>query len=100
MLDVLAATVKEQVQTAGAKTGAATDVKSGAGVAIYTVMGLVGLVAVVMVIIGGVSIAVAQGDPAKVKKGRTTITFGLVGMAICILAFVITSVVLTALTKA
>ena len=100
MLEVLAATVKQQVQNAGSQTGAATDVKSGVGVAIYTVMGIVGMVAVIMVVIGGVSIAVAQGDPAKVKKGRTTITFGLVGMAICILAFVITSVVLSALTKA
>ena len=99
MMEIFAETVKEQIQNASSKTGAASDVKPGIGTAIYTVMGIVGIVAVVMVIIGGVSIAVAQGDPAKVKKGRTTITFGLVGMIICLLAFVITSVVLNALTE-
>ncbi len=99
MLDIVAATVKEQIQNAGSKTGAATDVKPGVATAIYTVMGIVGIVAVVMVIIGGVSIAVAQGDPKKVAKGRTTITFGIVGMLVCLLAFAITSLVLNALTK-
>ena len=100
MLELLAAKVSDQINTASSGTGAVKDVKPGIGTAIYTVMGVVGIVAVVMVIIGGVSIAVAQGDPGKVKKGRTTITFGIIGMIVCLLAFVITSVVLTALTKA
>ncbi len=54
----------------------------------------VGMVAVVMIILGGVSYATSQGDPGKVKKGKDTIMYGIIGLVISILAFAIINFVL------
>ncbi|MDO4219769.1 MAG: pilin [Candidatus Saccharibacteria bacterium] len=50
---------------------------------------VVGMVAVVMIILGGVNYATSQGDPGKVKKGKDTIMYGIIGLVIAILAFAI-----------
>jgi hypothetical protein len=55
------------------------------------------MVAVIMIIIGGVNYATSQGDAAKVKKGKDTILYGIIGLVIAILAFAIVSFVLSAL---
>ena len=54
----------------------------------------VGMVAVVMIILGGVNYATSQGDPGKVKKGKDTIMYGIIGLVIAILAFAIINFVL------
>lgn len=64
---------------------------------ITTVIFAVGMVAVIMIIIGGVNYATSQGDAAKVKKGKDTILYGIIGLVIAILAFAIVSFVLSAL---
>jgi hypothetical protein len=74
---------------------APTEINPAVGTALNAVFGLIGIVAVVMVIIGGVSIATSQGDPSKIKKGRLTITYGLIGMVVALLAFAIVNLVLT-----
>ena len=38
----------------------------------YAVIFVIGVVAVVMIIIGGVNYAASQGDPGKVKKSKDT----------------------------
>ena len=57
----------------------------------------VGLVAVVMVILGGVQYSTSQGDPGKVKKAKDTIMYGIIGMVVAILAFAIVNFVLAGL---
>ena len=64
---------------------------------INTVIFVVGMVAVVMIILGGVSYATSQGDTQKVKKGKDTILYGIIGLVIAILAFAIVNFVLSAL---
>ena len=46
-----------------------------------------------MIVIGGVSYATSQGDPGKVKKGKDTIMYGIIGMIIALLAFAIVNFV-------
>ena len=61
---------------------------------INVVIGIVGFVAVVMMIMGGISFITSQGDTAKVTKARNTILYGVVGLVVALLAFAIVNFVL------
>lgn len=56
-------------------------------------IGLVAVIAVIMIIIGGISYVTSSGDASKAKKARDTIIYGLIGLAIAILAFAIVAFV-------
>lgn len=71
--------------------GLMNSVKNGINLAI----GLVGVIAVVVIIIGGISFITSQGDAPKVTKARNTILYGIVGMVIAILSFAIVNFVLS-----
>ena len=62
---------------------------------INTVIFAVGIIAVVMVILGGVQYSTSQGDSGKVKKAKDTIMYGIIGLVIAILAFAIVNFVLS-----
>ena len=66
---------------------------------INTLIFAIGIVAVVMIIMGGISYATSQGDPAKVKKGKDTILYGIIGLVVSLLAFAIVNFVLQALNN-
>lgn len=58
------------------------------------IIGLIGVVAVFMVIFGGFQYTTSQGDPGKVKKAKDTILYGIVGLVVALLAFGIVNFVL------
>ena len=60
---------------------------------------IIGIVAVVMIILGGISYATSQGDPSKVKKGKDTILYGIIGLVVALLAYAIVNFVLGALSN-
>ncbi|GEM_PF-544639 len=66
---------------------------------ISTIIYIIGIVAVIMIILGGIHYATSQGDPAKVKKGKDTILYGIIGLVIAILAYAIVNFVLEALNR-
>lgn len=74
---------------------ATTDLEGSIGSILSVVYTVIGIVAVVMIILGGVNYAMSQGDPGKVKKGKDTIMYGIIGLIIVLLAFAITNFVLT-----
>ena len=98
-LPVVLSTIQSQINSAGADTGAETDVTNTVGTALNVVFGIVAIIAVVMIVIGGVSYTTSQGDPGKVKKGNDTIMYGIIGLVISILAFAIVNFVLQALNN-
>ena len=61
---------------------------------INVIVGVVGFVAVAMIVMGGISFATSQGDTAKVAKARNTILYGVVGLVVALLAFAIVNFVL------
>ena len=61
---------------------------------INAVIGVLGLVCVVVMIIGGVNYMTSSGDAGKVKKGKDTILYGLIGLVICVLAFALVNFVI------
>ncbi len=56
-------------------------------VIINAVIGVLGIVCVVVMIIGGINYMTSAGDAGKVKKGKDTILYGLIGLVVCVLAF-------------
>lgn len=62
---------------------------------VNVILGVVGFIAVVMIIIGGISYTTSAGDASKVKKAKDTILYGVVGLVIALLAFAIVNFVLT-----
>lgn len=63
--------------------------------AINVILGVLGVVAVVVIILGGFTFMTSQGDAGKVMKGRNTILWGVIGLAVALLAFAIVNFVLT-----
>lgn len=66
---------------------------------INVVLGVLGVVAVAMIIMGGIQYTTSQGDPAKAQKAQKTIIFSVVGLVIALLAFAIVNFVLTNVFK-
>ncbi len=62
---------------------------------INVIVGMVGFVAVAMIVLGGISYATSQGDAAKTKKAMNTILYGVVGLVVALLAFAIVNFVLS-----
>ncbi len=61
---------------------------------INVIVGLVGIIAVAVIVIGGITFATSQGDPSKASKAKNTILYGVVGLVISMLAFAIVNFVL------
>lgn len=64
---------------------------------VNTLIFVIGIVAVIMIILGGISYATSQGDPTKVKKGKDTVLYGVIGLVIALLAYAIVNFVLNAM---
>ena len=63
------------------------------------IFGIIGIIAVVMIIIGGFNFMTSAGDPGKVKKGKDTILYGIIGLVVALLAFAIVNFVLNGIFK-
>lgn len=61
------------------------------------ILAVLGVVAVVMIIVGGVTYMTSQGDPGKTKRARDTILYGIIGLIIALLAYAIVNFVLTSI---
>lgn len=59
---------------------------------------LVGAIAVIMLIFGGLRYVTSTGDAARVKAAKDTILYGIIGVVVAILAFAIVNFVVTQLT--
>ncbi|HUC87494.1 MAG TPA: TrbC/VirB2 family protein [Candidatus Saccharimonadales bacterium] len=78
-----------EVQPTGTPTSLPTAAKNISDTLIY----IVGAVAVIMLIIGGLRYVASQGDAAGVKAAKDTILYGIVGVVVAILAYAIVAFV-------
>ena len=78
----------------------AKDVRSTIGQIINVIMGLLGTVAVVIILIGGFQWMTASGDDDKVATAKKVLTAGIIGLAIVLAAFSITKFVVESLITA
>lgn len=75
------------------------DVMTTVARIINVALAVIGLVAAVVIIAGGASFVMSQGDPAKVAKAKNTILYGVVGLVIALLAFAIVNFILVNIFK-
>ena len=62
---------------------------------ISVIIGVIGFVAVVVIIFGGVQYTTSAGESSKVKKAKDTIMYGIIGLVVALLAFSIVNFVLS-----
>ena len=63
-----------------------------------TVLYIVGIIAVVMLIYGGLRYVMSGGDSKKVTDAKNTILYAIIGLIVSILAFAIVNFVINAIT--
>lgn len=78
---------------AAAGCGNQKDVGTVANAVIEVVLGFAGVIAVCVVIYGGFLFLTSSGDAGKVKKGQDSIKYGIIGLVVSILAYVIVAFV-------
>ena len=62
-----------------------------------TILYIVGIIAVIMLIVGGIRYVVSGGDSKKVTDAKNTVLYAIIGLVICFLAFAIVNFVISAL---
>jgi hypothetical protein len=93
------------LNTTGAKSGESNSsvfslsLTNGIGVAIYSLISLVGVIFLGLTIYGGITWMTAEGDEAKVEKAKKIIVNGVIGLVIIMAAYAISFFVINALTK-
>ena len=76
------------------------DPRETAGKVINVLMGFLGIVAVVIILIGGFKWMTAGGDESKVEEAKKLMTAGVIGLAIVLASWGITVFVLNSLLNA
>ena len=62
-----------------------------------TILYIVGIVAVIMLIVGGIKYVISGGDGKKVTDAKNTVLYAIIGLVVCFLAFAIVNFVISAL---
>ncbi len=57
------------------------------------IIGIVGGLALIFVIVGGLQLLTSYGDPEKAKKGKQTIIYALAGILIAVLSYAIVAII-------
>ena len=78
----------------GADKEASDTLSSDVTAIINAIIGILGIAAVIIIIIGGVQYMTSSGDTGKVKKAKDTILYGVIGLIIVALAFAIVNFVI------
>jgi len=63
--------------------------------ALKVVFTIAGIVAVLMVVIGGYTYVTSQGNPEATAKAKNTIIYASIGLALCMLSFAIVNFTMT-----
>jgi hypothetical protein len=65
-----------------------------------TLIFIVGAVAVIFLIIGGLRYVISNGDPKAVEAAKNTILYAIVGIVVAVISFALVQFVINALNKA
>jgi heme/copper-type cytochrome/quinol oxidase subunit 2 len=76
------------------------DLKAGLGELINVALGFLGIVAVIIILFGGFKWMTAGGNDEKVGEAKRLIIAGIIGLAIILSAYAITTFVLQSLIDA
>ena len=71
------------------------DINSTISMILKLIFGVLGLLAVGVLIYGGITMMTSTGNPASIKKGKDCIIWGLIGLIICLFSFTIVEFILS-----
>lgn len=92
VLDVSAVSAKEQAQKGAEATelkGSSPDVPGIIKTVVNTMLFLVGALAVIMIIYGGILYTTSGGDSKRVEKAKNTLVYSIVGLVVAIFAYAV-----------
>ena len=58
------------------------------------VLAVLGLLAVIFIIVGGINYMTSAGDAQKIEKGKRTILYACIGLIICVLSYAVVNFVI------
>ena len=95
-----AAQADELLQGAGAtgQEGGST-VEEGITGVVNVLLFLLGVVAVIAIIVGGIMYAVSSGDAGRAKAAKDTIMYAVIGLIVAILAYAIVNFVISSFAE-
>jgi hypothetical protein len=85
------------MQQAGAIGLGSRDIRETVGAVIRAFMGLLGIVAVCIILLGGFKWMTAMGEDTKVQEAKKLITAGVIGLVIILSAYAIATFVVGAI---
>jgi len=90
--------VSDEVRAAAGCPNQSTDTLDNAlSTILKGIILVLGIVAVIFIVIGGVNYMTSSGDSNKVKKAKDTILYAVIGLIICALSFAIVQFVIDGL---
>lgn len=84
----------KDAQGCNGSNAATADAKDVIIKIINSILLVLGIVAVIFVIVGGIQYMMSTGDPGKTKKARDTILYACIGLIICALSYAIVNFVI------
>ncbi len=76
-------------------SGVPTDFNDAILNATNWILGFVGMIAVLMIIWGGVTYLTSAGDEDKAKTGKKTLSYAIIGLVVAGIAYAIVDVIVT-----
>ncbi len=93
--ETAACQVQAGVNKAGGSANSGTDLTTFIQTIINVLLFIIGAVAVIMIIIGGLRYVTSNGDQTHVKGAKDTILYAVVGLIVAILAYAIVQFVVS-----
>jgi len=81
------------------KTEGEKSLMSNVNMLINVFTSVMGFLAVAMIIYGGFMLLTAQGDPARIKRGKDVVLYSVIGLILVMLAYAIVNFVMTNVTN-
>ena len=96
VLFALSANIASAIWTSPSKpSGVPTDFDNAVLNATNWILGFVGMIAVLMLIWGGVNYLTSAGDEEKAKTGKKTVSYAIIGLVVAGIAYAIVDVIVT-----
>lgn len=80
-------------------TGGGTEIGTIITTIINVLLFILGAVAVIMIVIGGIRYTISQGDSSAVTSAKNTILYSVIGLVVALLAYAIVNFVITQFTS-
>ena len=89
--------VKEGVQIATAESGVSSNLDMSTAVSkfVHLMLYTVGILAVIMLIFGGIKYVISGGDSKKVESAKATVLYALAGLIVALVSFVVVNFIIS-----